>query len=76
MDIFKRRVLTCSKGIIDLNSGEFCSEITPNQVGWNIESPQHFEESQAEFKPFANLFEKNLAKKSEKELIIGRALIS
>ncbi len=55
--------LACNQGIIDLNSGEFCSEITHNAADWNIESPQHFEESQSEFKPFAALFEKKFDEK-------------
>ena len=59
----KGEYLESTQGIIDLNSGEFCSEITPNAADWNIESPQHFEESQPEFKPFAALFEKKFDEK-------------
>jgi hypothetical protein len=55
--------LECAQGIIDLNSGEFCSGISGNPADWNIESPQHFEESQSEFKPFATLFEKKFGEK-------------
>ncbi len=49
--------LRTQAGIIDLNTGQKVEQSEQNPSKWNIETPIHIEESQAEFKPFARLFE-------------------
>lgn len=56
------------QGIIDLQTGKQCSAIPAKNSDWRIESPQHYEESQTEFKAFATLFEKKFGEKIGKGL--------
>jgi hypothetical protein len=60
--------LRYAQGIIDLKTGKNCSSIPAHSSTWNIEAPQHFEESQAEFNAFATLFKQKFDEKIGKGL--------
>lgn len=57
--------LLTNQGIIDLATGKIVDRVTPKHENANfqVESPMHFEESQAEFQAFATLFNQKFQEK-------------
>jgi hypothetical protein len=55
--------LHTNQGTIDLNTGNYTTQINAAKEAITIESPMHFEESKPEFKSFQTLFEQKFDEK-------------